>query len=54
MVRVTHKQQIAAGKQEIFSKRKTKADCESIAGGILKNKIWRPREMKLKDDATNE
>ena len=40
--------------QESFNKRKTKADCESIAGGRLQNKIWRPGEMQLKDDVADE
>ena len=39
MMRVTQAQKTTAGRQESFRKRKTKADCENIAGGDLQNKV---------------
>ena len=36
-----------------FGKGKTRAECESIAGGKLQNKICKHRRVQLKNNATN-
>ena len=52
-MKMPQKQQTAARKQRNFSKRKTRAECESIAGGKLQNKVWKPGSVQLKNNATD-
>ena len=51
MMKVSQKQQKVARKQRNLRKGKTRRDCESIAGGKMQNKIWKPGGVQLKDNA---
>ena len=56
-MKVSQKQQKAVRKKNNFSKGRTKAEYESIAGGRMQNKIWKPREKKqatADDDLQNK
>ena len=50
MVRMSLKQQTATRKQKDLCTGRTKVDSESIVGGDLQNKVWKPGEDQLKDD----
>ena len=51
MMKVSQKKKTATRKQRNISKGKTRRDCESIARGKLQNKIWKPGEVQLKNNA---
>ena len=56
-MKVSHKQQTTTRKQKNLSKGKTKAEYESIAGGRMQHKIWKPGEKQqatADDDLQNK
>ena len=53
MMKVSQKQQTTTRKQRNFSKRKTRTKCESIVGGKLQNKVWKPGSVQWKNNAAN-
>ena len=52
MVTVSQKK-TAAGKKRNSIKKKTIADCKSIASGKMQNKVWKPGKVQLKNDEDN-
>ena len=53
MMKVSQRQQTTARKKRNFSKGKTKAEYEGIAGGRMKHKVWRPGEEQQIEAVTS-
>ena len=52
MVKVSQIKTIVGKKRSSNNKRKTVAECESIASGKMQNKVWKPGKVQLKNNAT--